>query len=64
MKEQVPSNEYSREYLLSTCDGYKDYNIYQGKKLPFRLQKAFALASPKSGMRILDYGCGRGELVR
>jgi 2-polyprenyl-3-methyl-5-hydroxy-6-metoxy-1,4-benzoquinol methylase len=56
----VPSDTYSREYFLTECDGHEEY--LQGRLTP-RLEAALALAGDLSGKRVLDVGCGRGEVV-
>jgi ubiquinone/menaquinone biosynthesis C-methylase UbiE len=54
---------YDRDYYLSECDGCLQFNNSRGKVLGKRLKKMLELAAPEPGMRLLDVGCGRGELV-
>lgn len=59
-KRGVPSDTYSREYFLTECDGHVEF---QEGRLPSRLQAALGFAGELKGKRILDVGCGRGEVV-
>lgn len=59
-KTGVPSDTYSREYFLTECNGHEEF---QQGRLPSRLQAALAIAGELKGKRILDVGCGRGEVV-
>lgn len=56
-------NIYSRAYFLNDCEGYQHFNSSKGKFLSPRLKKFLELADVQSGRRILDIGCGRGELL-
>jgi cyclopropane fatty-acyl-phospholipid synthase-like methyltransferase len=53
------SSLYDTDYFLSDCEGHAEFTI--ADELSFRLQKALACIDVKSGMRVLDVGCGRGE---
>jgi len=66
MKEQkpLPSGLYTEEYFLTACEGYDVFIESEGQHLSRRLRDAFALAAVRPGMRLLDVGCGRGEIVR
>lgn len=57
-----PSN-YDMDYFLEECEGYQEYISTKGQILTKRLVVPIKLANPKRGMRILDIGCGRGELL-
>jgi len=59
----VPSSEYTQEYYETGCDGHKEYNQTQGKILPPRLQMPLDLAGLNKNDIVLDFGCGRGEIV-
>lgn len=54
---------YSQEYFLTECEGYSQFLKTGGEELPPRLQKALDLAQVSPDLRILDVGCGRGEVV-
>jgi ubiquinone/menaquinone biosynthesis C-methylase UbiE len=57
------NHRYSHHYYLNQCDGFRQFNNSKGKVLGKRLKKIFNLIHVQPGMRILDVGCGRGELV-
>lgn len=58
----APPDFYSRAYFLGRCGGYGEY-VAEGGKLADPIRKtALALVAPRRGERILDLGCGRGEL--
>ncbi len=63
-RESVPANLYTQEYFLSACEGYDEFIASEGEQLSRRLNAAFALAAVQPGMRVLDVGCGRGEILR
>ena len=58
----IPSERYTREYYESCCDGYDEFHRNHGNILPPRLAFALQLAKLQSTMRVLDIGCGRGEI--
>jgi SAM-dependent methyltransferase len=55
---------YDRTYLLGHCGGHDVYAATCGAQLDERLSIVFQLARVEAGMRVLDVGCGRGEIVR
>lgn len=57
----VDPSAYDREYFLSHCEGYKEF--IEGS-VSRRLQKAISRLSEDRSLRVLDVGCGRGELVQ
>lgn len=59
----VPPDEYDGGYFLWHCEGSGEFLASRGRKLSARLQKALELANVLPGERVLDIGCGRGELV-
>ena len=63
-KKSLPSTLYTEEYFLTACEGYDEFIESEGQHLSRRLKDAFAVAGVDSGMRILDVGCGRGEIIR
>jgi cyclopropane fatty-acyl-phospholipid synthase-like methyltransferase len=62
--KSLPSTLYTEEYFLTACEGYDVFIESEGQHLSRRLQDAFAVAEVKPGMRVLDVGCGRGEIIR
>ena len=63
-KKSLPSTLYTEEYFLTACEGYDVFLESEGRHLSRRLNDAFAMADVQSGMRLLDVGCGRGEIIR
>lgn len=57
------SSEYDKEYFEKDCGGYISFKRNHGRKLEDpRLIIPYILAKPKKGLKVLDIGCGRGEL--
>jgi 2-polyprenyl-3-methyl-5-hydroxy-6-metoxy-1,4-benzoquinol methylase len=57
------SSEYDKEYFEQDCGGYASFKRTQGRRLEdSRLIAPYLLVKSKRGLRILDIGCGRGEL--
>lgn len=63
-KKSLPSTLYTEEYFLTACEGYDVFLESEGQHLSRRLRDAFAVAEVLPGMRVLDVGCGRGEILR
>lgn len=63
-RKSLPSTLYTEEYFLTACEGYDVFLESEGAHLSRRLRDAFALADVRAGMRVLDVGCGRGEILR
>jgi 2-polyprenyl-3-methyl-5-hydroxy-6-metoxy-1,4-benzoquinol methylase len=61
--ERVEPDVYTDDYYLTNCHGYEDFVISGGRKVGPRFVKALSLAGELRGKRVLDVGCGRGELV-
>jgi len=55
---------YTEEYFLTACEGHAEFKETQGAHLSRRLAAAFRHAEVQPGMRVLDVGCGRGEILR
>jgi ubiquinone/menaquinone biosynthesis C-methylase UbiE len=58
----VPATAYTTEYF-STIDGYDEYLQTSGRALTARLNEALTMAGAIAGLRVLDLGCGRGEVL-
>lgn len=63
-RRSLPASLYTEEYFRTACEGFDEFNETQGERLSRRLAAAFAVAEVSPGMRVLDVGCGRGEIVR
>ncbi len=63
-KRSLPSTLYTEEYFLTACEGYDVFLESEGQHLSRRLNDAFVMADVRPGMRVLDVGCGRGEILR
>lgn len=55
---------YDESYFLSSCEGHEEFITSEGMQLSRRLLQAFEVAQIVPGMRVLDVGCGRGEILR
>lgn len=54
---------YDKDYFLKYCCGNYEYIKSQGNQLPQRLARCIEVASFKKGQKVLDIGCGRGEIA-
>lgn len=61
--ERVEPAVYTDDYYLTNCHGYEDFVVSGGRRVGPRFVKALSLAGDLRGKRVLDVGCGRGELV-
>jgi cyclopropane fatty-acyl-phospholipid synthase-like methyltransferase len=59
----IPPEEYTREYFEKCCEGHEQFILSHGEVLPLRLIIPLNLAEIEPGMRVVDLGCGRGEMV-
>jgi SAM-dependent methyltransferase len=64
-EQPVPAEVYDEETVLSFVGegGYHDFIASKGDRLPPRMARALPLMNLRPGMRVLDMGCGRGEIV-
>jgi ubiquinone/menaquinone biosynthesis C-methylase UbiE len=53
--------KYTEEYFMTDCDGY---DSFLAGSTSLRLMKALSSLNPQTNQRILDVGCGRGEIVK
>lgn len=60
----IPSVYYDEQYFRHVCEGYDEFNASEGAYLSQRLAEALSVAGIASGMKVLDVGCGRGEILR
>lgn len=63
-QKPLPSTLYTEEYFLTACEGYDEFIASEGQHLSRRLKLAFEVADVRPGMKVLDVGCGRGEILR
>ena len=54
---------YSRDYFLSDNDGFREYFAGLDNNIHPKFQLALRYGNPSKGDRVLDIGCGRGELI-
>ena len=60
----VSPSVYTEQYFLTACEGYDEFLASDGAQLSRRLSRAFEVAAVMAGMKVLDVGCGRGEILR
>ncbi|MGQ9652686.1 MAG: class I SAM-dependent methyltransferase [Thermodesulfobacteriota bacterium] len=63
MGREERSALYDRTYFLSHCGGHEVYAEARGDRLDSRLGIVLQMSRLAPGMRVLDLGCGRGELL-
>jgi ubiquinone/menaquinone biosynthesis C-methylase UbiE len=59
----IPRDWYSRDYYLSDrCEGFREF-VADGALSTVK-ERLFDRVTPSAGDRVLELGCGRGELLR
>lgn len=59
----VSSAIYDTEYFLTELEGWSEFKRTKGRVLPDRLSYCLEVGSVRPGMKVLDAGFGRGELL-
>ena len=63
-RPSTPSHLYSEDYFLAACEGYEGFEQeVEAAVVSPRLVASSNLVKCKPGERVLDIGCGRGEIV-
>jgi 2-polyprenyl-3-methyl-5-hydroxy-6-metoxy-1,4-benzoquinol methylase len=61
-RRSVASTLYDERYFQQDCNGHLEFSL--GHALPARLQRCIEHLPEVRGKRVLDLGCGRGEVLR
>jgi cyclopropane fatty-acyl-phospholipid synthase-like methyltransferase len=59
----IDPSAYTEEYYLAGVEGHELFRSTGGRALSPRLARAMDLAAVRPGDRLIDVGCGRGEVV-
>jgi ubiquinone/menaquinone biosynthesis C-methylase UbiE len=61
-RQSIPPEVYDREYFLSEiCEGWDEFREERG--VSYNKRKQVEAIGPGPGLRVLDAGCGRGEVL-
>lgn len=60
---RVDPEVYTEEYYLTDCTGHEEFRKSHGKQLDIALNELTKYFLINEEMRVLDIGCGRGEIV-
>lgn len=60
---RVNPKVYTKKYYLTDCTGHEEFKESHGKRLDIALSELTKHFSINKEMKILDIGCGRGEIV-
>jgi cyclopropane fatty-acyl-phospholipid synthase-like methyltransferase len=63
IQKSVPSEVYSEEYYAKINDGGAIFHKHAGKIIPRRMKVCVKLAKVQKNDVVLDFGCGRGDMV-
>lgn len=59
----VDPSVYTREYYLTDCTGFEEFEKSYGEELEPRFKELIKYFKITKDMKVLDIGCGRGEMV-
>ena len=62
-ERKVPADLYDRRYYLTNMEGHDRFLETHGREVTPRHTKLMQIAAIRPGERVLDVGCGRGELT-
>lgn len=60
---RVNPKVYTKDYYLNDCTGYEEFKKSYGNKLELRFIELIKHFEVKPNTKVLDIGCGRGEMV-
>ncbi len=60
--KSIQPSEYSKIYYHN-CEGYETFKKSHGTSIPARLKIPLRIAELHPGMKVIDIGCGRGEIL-
>lgn len=61
--KHVSSKIYTEEYYLNSCLGFEEFRKYKGRRVNNRIRDFVSMLDVKKGDRVIDMGCGRGDLT-
>lgn len=61
--KSVDPSVYTHKYYLSDCAGFAEFKKSYGEQLELRFKELVKYFKITKDMRVLDIGCGRGEMV-
>ena len=62
-KKYVHPSVYTKKYYLSDCTGFEEFKKSYGEDLEPRFKELIKHLKITKNMKVLDVGCGRGEMV-